>query len=341
MRANPPSPNDAKVRRSAGGLPMLNRKVTEAWWIRLAMILATYVIAADLLPNLWLVLVNSIGYLPYSDRPGPGWQMPPHVPTGPEFEFFAGFALLLLKGTAFYGLMFSAFGLILAFCSLPRWALRVFAVPVAFLASGLMMAADGWLIAISAFGVWSAAGWGALWGLLVFPRLIPPMSRLLPTTVRITLPILLLVGGMYWLIRPLLPDPGLTNAKIQVVRRNDAGRDLSGVDLSFVGRSIAGHAQGSGKYVLGNRMEFTTDGRNQLRVLLMIDDDRPIAHRFVLPRSGDAIYRQHQGKWIEEHVEARNSRISLEFSSPDGQGISLGLQGPCCSSMSQSFGPYK
>jgi hypothetical protein len=31
----------------------------------------------------------------------------------------------------------------------------------------------------------------------------------------------------------------------------------------------------------------------------------------------------------------------LEFSSPDGQGISLGLQGPCCSSMSQSFGPYK
>ena len=136
------------------------------------------------------------------------------------------------------------------------------------------MAAGGWLIAFSAFGVWSAAGCGALWGLLVFPRLIPPMNRLLPTTVRITLPVLLLVGGMYWLIRPLLPDPGLTNAKIQVVRRSPTGRDLSSVDLSFVGRSIA-HAQGSGKYVLANRMEFTTDGRNQLRVLLMIDDDRP------------------------------------------------------------------
>ena len=147
--------------------------------------------------------------------------------------------------------------------------------------------------------------------------------------------------GTYWLTRPLLPDPGLTNAKIQIVRSNDSGRELSHVDLSFVGRSIAGRAQGSGKYVLANRMELTTHGRNQLRMLLVIDDNRQIARRFVLPRSGDAIYRQHQGKWIEQHVEASSSKISLEFSSPDGQGISLGLQGPCCSSMSQSFGPYK
>jgi hypothetical protein len=271
------------------------------------------VIAADLLPNLWLVLVSSVGYLPYSE--------------------------LLLKGTAFYGLMFSASGLILAFCSVPRWALRVFAVPIAFLASGLMMAAAGWLIAISRLAVWSAAGFGALWGLFVFPRLIPAANRLLPTSVRITLPILLLVGGTYWLIKPLLPDPGLTNAKIQVIRRDDKGQDLTNLDLSFIGRSIAGHAEGSGKYVLANRMEFTTDGRNQLRVLLILDDNRPLAHRFALPRSGDAVYRQHQGKWIEEHVDARNSKISLEFSSHDGQGISLELEGPCCSSMSQSFGP--
>lgn len=318
---------------------MLKGKRTDAWWIRLAMILATYVVAADILPNLLLVAVNSIGYLPYSDRPGPGWRMPPHVPTGPELQFFVGFAFLLLKGTALYGFIFSVSGLILAACSVPSWVRRVFAVPTAFLASGLMMDAGGWLIAISSFGVWTAAASGAIWGFFVFPRLVPPMNRLLPTTIRITLPIVMFVGGTYWLLKPLLPDPGLTNAKVQVVRRDDTGADLSNIDLSFVGRSIARDANVSGRYVLTNRMEFKTDGRNQLRVLLIIDDDRPIAHTFALPRSGDAIYRQRQGKWIEEHREARNSKISLELSSNDRSGINFGVKGPCCSSMSQSFGP--
>ena len=319
----------------------MKRKLTDAWWVRLPMIVATYVIATDLLPNILLILVNSIGYLPYSDRPGPGWQMPPHVPTGPELRFFISFAFLLVKGTVFYGFMFSVSALILAFCSVPRWALRVLAVPTAFLASGVMMDAAGWLIAISALGVWTAAACGAVWGFFAFPRLIPPMNRLLPTTIRMTLPIVMFVGGTYWLLKPLLPDPGLTNAKIQVIRRGDAGASMTNIDLNFVGPSIARYAQGSGKYVLANRMEFTTDGRKQAHVLLIIDDDRPIAHTFVLPRSGDAIYRQHQGKWTEEHREARNSKILLEFSSNDGRAISLHVKGPCCSSMTQTFEPWQ
>ena len=151
----------------------------------------------------------------------------------------------------------------------------------------------------------------------------------------------MLVGGTYWLIKPLLPDPELTNAKIEVVRRDDTGQDLSKIDLSFVGPSIARKVEGSGKYVSVNRMEFATDGRNQVRVLLIIDDDRPIAHTFLLARSGDVVYRQRQGKWNEERVEARNSKIWLELTPNDGRGISLGIRGPCCPSMSQSFGPYR
>ena len=311
-----------------------------AWWSRCLWIVTSYVVAADLLPSLLLGVIDSIGYLPYSDRPGPGWQMP-HLPTGQELQFFAGFAFLLLNGTAFYGLIFSVAGLILGLCSLPRWALRVLATPTAFLASGLMMAAGGWMIAISSIGVHTAAGCGALWGLFVFPRLIPRMSYALPVAARIALPIMMLIGGTYWLVKPLLPDPGLTNAKVEIIRRNDAGSDLSKVDLSFVGPSITREAEGSGKYVSVNRMEFTTDGRNQVRVLLIIDDDRPIAHTFLLPRSGDAIFRQSQGKWNAERVGARPSKISLELSSNSGDGISLQLKGPCCSSMSQDFGPYR
>jgi hypothetical protein len=292
------------------------------WWSRGLWIVATYVIAADLLPNSLLVLVNSAGYLPYSDRPGPGWQTP-HLPTGAELQFFVGFGSLLLKGTVFYGLIFAAAGWVLGFCLLPRWGIRVLAAPTAFLASGLMMAAGGWMIAISSMGIYTAAGCGALWGLFVFPRLVPRASYALPIAARTALPVAMLAGGTYWLVKPMLPDSGLTNAKIEIIRRDDAGADFSQVDLSYVGPSLAREAKGSGKYVSVNRMEFTTDGRNQVRVLLIIDDDRPLAHVFLLPRAGDAIYRQSQGKWNEERAEARSSKLSLELISRDSNGSLL------------------
>lgn len=310
------------------------------WWSRGLWIVATYVIAADLLPNSLLVLVNSAGYLPYSDRPGPGWQMP-HLPTGQELQFFIGFASILLPVTVVYGLVFAAAGWVLGFCSLPRWGLRVMATPTAFLASGLMMWTTGWLIALSSMGVYTAAVCGAIWGLFVFPRLVPRISYALPIAARVALPVVMLAGGTYWLVKPMLPDPGLTNAKIEIIRQDDAGADLSQVDLSYVGPSIAREVKGSRKYVSVSRMEFTTDGRNQVRVLLIIDDDRPIAHSFLLPRAGDTIYRQSQGKWNEERAEARNSKLSLELSSRASDEISLQLKGPCCSSMAQSFAPYR
>jgi hypothetical protein len=310
-----------------------------SWWACGLWIVATYVIAADLLPNGLLVLVNSVGYLPYSDRPGPGWEVP-HLPSGGELHFFAGFASLLLKVTAFYGLIFAASGLVLGFCALPRWGLRVLAAPTAFLASGLMMAAAGWMIAISPLGVYIAAACGALWGLFLFPLLVPRMGYTLPIAARIALPITMLAGGTFWLIKPILPDPGLTNGKIEIVRQDPAGADLSQVDLTYLGPSIHGEARGAGKYVSVNRMEFTTDGRNQLRVLLIVDDDHPITHAFLLPRSGNAIYRQTQGKWSEQRSDAPSSKLSLELTSQTPDGISLELKGPCCSSMSQTFAPY-
>ena len=320
---------------------MLKRTLLHRWWSRCLLIIATYVIAADFLPNLLLVMVESIGYLPYSDRPGPGWHMLPHVPRGPEWEFFAGFSLLLLGPAAFCGFLFAVSGLILGFCSMPRWALRVFAAPTTFLASGLVMAGTGWLIAVSALGVYLAAGCGLFWGLFVFPRLVPQMNRSLSTPARIALPILMLLGGTYWLIKPMLPNPRLTNAKIEVLRHDDTGTDLSKIDLSFVGPPISQQAEGSGRYVSVSRIEFITDNRNQLRALLIVDDDRPVAHTFVLPRSGNAIYRQRQGRWYKERPASRNSEISLELTSDGAGGISLEIKGPCCSSMSQSLGPYR
>ena len=207
-----------------------------------------------------LVLVNSVGYLPYSDRPGPGWQLS-HLPTLAEVQFFAGFALLLAAGTAIYGFALAGMGWALEFCSLPRWVVGVFAAPIAFMTSGLMMADGGWLIALSPVGVYTA---------------------------------------------------------VEVIRRDDAGSTLSVADLSHVGPSIAQKIKGSGKYVSVSRLDFMTDGRNESHVLLIIDDPMAVTHTFLLPRAGDAIYPQREGKWNEELTEARQicshwARAEFEF----------------------------
>ena len=178
-------------------------------------------------------------------------------------------------------------------------------------------------------------------GIVCISRIGPTNEHSMPIAVRIALPIVMFAGATYGLVRPLLPDRALTNAKIEILRRDDAGVDLSRVDLSYVGPSITKEVKGAGKYVSVSRMEFTTDGRNQVRVLLIIDDARPIANTFLLPRSGDAVYRQSHEKWNEERTDARNSKLSLQLSSRDPDGITLQTKGPCCSSQAQSFAPYR
>lgn len=308
------------------------------WWSRCLLTVATFIIAADFLPSPLLALINSVGYLPYSDRPGPGWQTP-HLPTLAELKFFLGFAMLLLPGAAWCGSFFAVGAALLGFCRLPRWALAIAAVVPAFLAGGLLMAGVGWLVAISAVGVYTVAGCTGLWGLFIFPALVPTMGRALPQAARITVPVLLSLGGTYLLVRPMMPDTGLTNAKIEVVRRDEAGVDLAQIDLSYIESSR--QASGSGKYVEANRMEFKTDGRNQLRVLLIVDDDRAVGQTFELPRTGYVIYRQNQGRWKEERAGSGESEISLQLESSDGKWIGLRVRGPCCSSMTQASAPYR
>src|SRR5437764_15241795 len=42
---------------------------------------------------LLLLICSLVGYLPYSDRPGPGWETP-HLPSWQEIRFYAGWELM-------------------------------------------------------------------------------------------------------------------------------------------------------------------------------------------------------------------------------------------------------
>jgi hypothetical protein len=307
----------------------------KTWWSSLLWVVVTYVLAADLLPNLLLVVINSSGYLPYSDRPGPGWQRS-HFPSKDELEFFFGFALLLLRGTAFYGGLFALLAGLVGVCRVPRWALRLIGTPLAFVSSGIMMAAAGWMIAISSVGIYTAAVCGGIWGLLIFPRLVPRFSYTLPLAVRIIAPLLIFAVAGYWLIRPLLPNRALTNAKVEVIRRSASeGAPLT---LDYLGPGFAGNLKDANAYASVSRLEFATDGKNQVRALMIVDDPQPVAHTFVLPRTGTVVYRQSHGVWKEEQSGGKPSAISVTLTASFNSGLQT--QGPCCSYTSFSFAPY-
>src|SRR5712692_1562273 len=68
-----------------------------------------------------LILLTLIGYLPYSDRPGPGWQGA-HLPSLQEVGFFLGWAFPFVAPFAAYcGAFFSSLCVRLAGSALRFW----------------------------------------------------------------------------------------------------------------------------------------------------------------------------------------------------------------------------
>lgn len=172
--------------------------------------------------------------------------------------------------------------------------------------------------------------------MFIFPSLVPKTSYKLPLTIRIVAPLAVFAIGGYWLIRPLLPNRALTNAKVEVIRRKmPAGAPLS---LEYLGPGFAGNVKEADTYSSVSRLEFTTDGKNQARVLLIIDDPQPVAHTFVLPRTGTAVYRQSHGVWEMEQSNGKPSDISVTLTAFNS---TLQTEGPCCSFTAASFAPYR
>src|ERR1700722_2107704 len=75
---------------------------------------------------LLLVIVSAVGYLPYSDRPGPGW-FAPHIPHLQEIGFYASWATFFVGPFAlFWGALLFVLVRILGWFATPRWMVRVF-----------------------------------------------------------------------------------------------------------------------------------------------------------------------------------------------------------------------
>jgi hypothetical protein len=136
---------------------------------------------------LLLLASSAVGYLPYSDRPGPGWgNVPVHLPRLEEVKYFASWAVLLLPMCYYFGALLFAFIAWIRWLKAPTWLVRAAGGLFCAGISMLSIAAAGWYIAIAVFVTNSVGVLGLLFGLLILPRMSLQREQPLSLAVRIT-----------------------------------------------------------------------------------------------------------------------------------------------------------
>jgi MFS family permease len=168
--------------------------------------------------TLLLLASSAIGYLPYSDRPGPGW-FSPHLPRLEELRFFAGWAVFFIGPFALlWGVVLYIFTSTIAQLGSPKLLARIFGGVFAGALGFLGVAAAGWYIAISSVGVYGAAILGLTFGSVLLPRFVNfpalPQRRWWHWAAIATTCALFATGILY----PALPDRDAQVLEINVVR---------------------------------------------------------------------------------------------------------------------------
>jgi len=122
----------------------------------------------------FLSLAPLFGYLPYSDRPGPGWFGRFPAIGWTDFwhgvDFILGWALLLLPYAIVAGLIVFALARLLERVKTPRIVVAVICALLAGFMSGYIVLALGWYIAIADAPVYFAIVLGLIFGGLLLPR---------------------------------------------------------------------------------------------------------------------------------------------------------------------------
>jgi len=119
---------------------------------------------------LLLAASTVIGYLPYSDRPGPGWYDSKQTFSFGQVWYFVNWGAFLALYAYVVGLALFLGAWVLASLRSPRWLIAVLGGLAAGYVSFYLVAATGWYIAISPFPVYGAGILGLFFGGWLLPR---------------------------------------------------------------------------------------------------------------------------------------------------------------------------
>jgi hypothetical protein len=268
-----------------------------------------------------LVISSAVGYLPYSDRPGPGW-------VGPAFSlgqlgYYASWATLLLLPTAAYGSALFAYHRLLRFLDAPLPLIRLIGAATGGIVTLVLAAAAGWYIAMAAFPAWAAAGLGALWGAAVLPRHLGPTGPARSPLVRWTSIAVVALAGPFAVYGALFAPRYGQHLQVSVIRLTESvdrppaespnialePREAALLDSLFPNRR-AEHG------LTGSSSSGAAD--HEARMLVVVTAPLTSEARLRVPRGVSAAYVQMGDQWSLFPPDAPTSRDIIRLGPGSG-----------------------
>ncbi len=284
--------------------------------------------------SLVLLVSSCVGYLPYSDRPGPGWWGRVHWPSWKEFVTYIGFAPAFVYFCLFFGLGLFALSLVLGVASTPRWLNRLLGGVIAALASGLAVMAGGWYFALAEIGPDAALVLGLLYGVFLFPYFIQPRQQPFALWIRISVVACATALFLGWIIFPFLPRKPVPEVRFDLVRVTAGDKPVvaasyegTGISSQLAALSLRGETHGG----MGGLL---SSGQNApgIDVELIALDPIMKEAKLAIPKNGYIVYVLKDGVWTAHPsiVEKDKRTLIIEPGTDaryDGGRVKLGKEG--------------
>ncbi len=263
--------------------------------------------------SLVLLLSSSFGYLPYSDRPGPGWWGRVHWPSWAEFATYIGFSPWFAYFCLYFGLGLFALSLVLGVASAPRWLNRLLGGAIAAAAAGLAVMAAGWYLALAEIGPDSAIILGLLYGVFLFPRFIQPRTQPVRMWIRISLVSCSAAIFLYWIASPFLPKKPIPGVSYDLIRVTDGQKPIvvsanegRGISDEIAALKLRGDVHGG----IGS-LSSSGQGVPHIDVELIALEPITKEAQLAIPETGYALYVLRNGLWTAYPSILKKDRRTL------------------------------
>jgi hypothetical protein len=250
--------------------------------------------------SLTMLLASCMGYLSYSDRPGPGWWAHVHWPSLAEIGNYLGFTPWFAYFCIFFGLGLFLLSIVLGFANCPKWLNRVIGAFISTCCAGLAIAGAGWYLALAPVGPDVAMGVALLYGIILFPRFVVSQKRRPPVWLRVLAVSASVALFGYWIVSPFLPRKALPSLVIQLDRLTPSDDNYRIGDSRFLGEDVQREVAKLGlKGQMHGGIGSSVGSSEEPKVDALLVALEPIVHeaKLALPAHGYVVYVLRAGQW--------------------------------------------
>lgn len=262
-----------------------------------------------------LILSSIIGYLPYSDRPGPGWH-------GPHFSireawFFLTWSLSFVPYSIIYGTGVYFLSQLMRLLRIPFLARAALSGLLSGFVSMHLVAGAGWMIAIAGPPVYISGIIGLVYGAWLLPRYLGHDLRGHPLSGRekIIVPVsLLMLGPLVYLA--FFHKPYSQDFEVNIITTQDSLADMSEDDwLSEKEKSVLLEKKLNRKYEVRYQSMFSKGGNSEKsRVLIVMPDGTAKNAILPQPKNSNVVILEENGNWVmyPKDIETLKKNIHLK-----------------------------